>query len=345
MSAPSSIDSKILHQLVENSGLRFKRTYTSWIFTCPKCNKPGKLYLRKKDGRFICFSGSCTREGFSGKRPEFALSPLLKTSIRDLQSMLYGLGPTTPIYMPEQAFFDDDDDDEMIELTPEWLELPRPLHHYSLDHKFAAKGIEYLRTRGIDVGLAQKYGIRFSPTENRVIFPVIMDDMLVGWQGRWIGPTSTLGPDGNMIHIEKIKSSPSLPKERAVMFQHNLTDSPHVVLCEGPVDAIKADLCGGNVATMGKAVSPGQIQIVMDGWEELARKNRTELKRRFYSGLDPDAADEVGKLVSELESDAECFQLEPPDDKDLGALSCGEVYDLFRSARKVSSATLFIFLQ
>lgn len=328
------VDTQALRRIVESSGLRFRSTPISWIFTCPRCMKKDKLYIRKRDGRYICFSGQCTRERFSGKRPEFALRYLVKLSIRDIKAALYGLGPTSPIEAEDPMFFDDDDEVIEEEDNEEFKILTFPYHYYPLDHKFAEKGREYLLGRGISVQLAMQYDIRYSPIEKRVIFPVYVNGDLLGWQGRIVVANEWLDEvKGKMASVSKIESSPSLPKEHVLMFQHRLDNSPHVVLCEGPVDAIKAHLCGGNVAAMGKGVSPGQLECT-----------RQAGVRRFYSGLDPDAATEVGRLISEMDAEMECFQLEPPEDKDLGALSCEEVYDLFRSARRVDSTNIFIFV-
>ena len=50
----------------EEIGVNHKETSRSIISNCPSCGKD-KLYLDKKHGNFICFSGSC---GIKGKAPK-----------------------------------------------------------------------------------------------------------------------------------------------------------------------------------------------------------------------------------------------------------------------------------
>jgi hypothetical protein len=52
------------------------------------------------------------------------------------------------------------------------------------------------------------------------------------------------------------------PRDTVLMFQDRLATSDHAIICEGPVDALKCHLVGGNVATMGKVVSSRQIEII-----------------------------------------------------------------------------------
>jgi len=335
------VDSQALRKLIEGSSISFRLTPSSFIFTCPRCQKRDKLYIRRRDGRFICFSGSCTRDAYSGRRPEVPLVPLLRMSLRELRIVLYGDEAPSSIEVEPPQFFDEDDPDLVEELV-QFKELAFSYHHYPLDHKHAARGRAYLAGRGIPVDIAMAYGVRFSPIENRVIFPVYVNGQLLGWQGRLVVTNEFLDDDkGQMGYVAKIASTPALPKEHVLMFQDRLLNQDHVVLCEGPVDAIKAHLCGGNVASMGKGVSPGQLAAIRMAVKALQKAHRP----RFYSGLDPDAQDEVGRLVGALEEDFECYQIEPPEGKDLGALSFEEVYDLYLSARRVDSTKLFIFLE
>lgn len=337
----------VLEDFIENSGLSFHKTPASWIFDCPNCGKKKKLYIRRKDGRYVCFSGSCTRDNFSGKSPEYALEVLTKTPLKTLRSLLYEeAAEVGKLALAAPVFYDEDDDEIVVveESTP--TVLTYPYHYYKLNHPHAAKGIAYLASRGIPLAIAQEYGIRYSPIEQRVIFPVRSEEGLLGWQGRLITPTDWLDEEsGAMASASKILSSPQLPKETTVMFGHRLT-TDHVVLCEGPVDAIKAHLCGGNVASMGKGVSAGQIEFIKHVIEIFVGQSGRSCRstRRFYSGLDPDAADEVGRLVEAFGDDYECYQLEPPLDKDLGAMTFEEVYDLYRRARRIDTTSLFVFV-
>jgi hypothetical protein len=143
-------------------------------------------------------------------------------------------------------------------------------------------------------------------------------------------------------------SSKDVPTAHVVMFANNLVGSEHAVVCEGPIDAIKADACGGNVATMGKAIGPGQIRTLRDP-SRLTREQVSAIWgsgiKRIYLALDPDAAKETSRLVREF-SDMETYVMVPPKPyHDLGEMSFQEVHDLFRAAKPVGAGKLFISLR
>ena len=119
------------------------------------------------------------------------------------------------------------------------------------------------------------------------------------------------------------------------MFQDQLVDSPHAVICEGPIDAIKADLCGGNVATLGKAVSKEQVDIIKQSGVQ-----------KVYIALDPDAGIEALKLRDAF-SGLEIYRLLPEDGyEDLGAMSPDQVYRQFLKAERFdNTGRLFLFLK
>ncbi len=122
------------------------------------------------------------------------------------------------------------------------------------------------------------------------------------------------------------------------MFADRLNGSRHAVVAEGPVDALKAHLCGGNVSPMGKAVNPAQMGLILNAGV-----------RDVYLGLDPDAADETARLVRNHFGDVRLFQLAAPvkgamEKPDLGALDQLEVLELFRSARQIHAGQLFLYL-
>ncbi len=324
----------ILTQLVEGSGLSYKRNSRSWILTCPRCNKPGKLFIERKNGRFICFVCAET-QNFKG-RPEYALSELLSIPVAILRSQLYGESQfVSDVFFDIEIrdFFGRDDvmDDDADEIpTVSWA-----YNHYPLDHHFAVRGVHYLQSRGIPLEIAKEYNIRHAPEDRRVMFPIEMDGRLIGHQGRFISQSRVWSEDdGRYYDTPKILTSKGVPRDRVVMFMDRLKGSKHVVLCEGPVDALKAHLCGGNVATMGKAVTKGQIALI-----------RSLGVEKIYLALDPDAADETQRLVRAF-SDLEVYLMHPPEGKkDLGEMSMEEVKELFLAAPRVNPAHVFVFIR
>lgn len=329
-----TINTVALTEIVENSGLSYKKNAVSWIFTCPRCSKKDKLYLRKRDGRFVCWYCS-TVEGYQGK-PEIALADLTGMPIREIRYRLYGEGlkhsAEGALKLNIKDFFGPNDEvpDDLEPLEP----LLFPLDFYPIDHEHSAKGLAYLESRGINLELAKQYDIHYHPKERRVIFPVFVGDDLIGWQARTIDPTERINyQTGEEYKVLKIRTSKGLPRDRCLMFQNRLEGSDHVVLCEGPVDAIKAHLCGGNVASMGKSVSRGQLEII--------RKSGV---KKVYLALDPDAQAEVTRLCKEF-GDLEVYQmLAPAPYKDLGEMPLELVREIFDNAPRVRASRSFIRL-
>lgn len=329
------MDVKALRKLIEESGVSFSQSANSWIFTCPKCEKKNKLYIRKKDGRFVCWVCAET-EGYKGA-PEYALKDLLDLPISHIKTLLYG-GVTTSaldgmihvtIRDPYEPRPIDDDEDGGILKQAYW-----PIDYLPIDEPGARKGLDYVSKRGIDLATAIKYQLRYSPTKRRVAFPIVVGGILTGWQARAIGETCGVTDEGNIWSTPKILTSPGVDREHLLMYQDNLIGSPHAVICEGPVDGIKADLCGGNVVTMGKAVSSGQIKTLLSYGVS-----------SIYLALDPDAAAEIPRLISEF-GDIPVYNMEIPKQfKDIGEMSPSEVLELFRSAKQVSAASLFVYLE
>lgn len=330
------LDAEVLKKYIEGTGLDYRQNSVSFIFACPRCNKRDKLFLRKKDGRFVCWVCKET-DNFQG-RPEYALAELQMLPVSVVRAKLYGererTAGTTFLDIQLKDFFGDDDtiDADAIQVpTIQW-----PWNYFDLSDKNSKRGLDYLEGRGIPLALAQAYGLRYCPERRRVAFPVCVDGRLVGYQERTVVAETKIWNDelGKYLEMPKVLSSKGIPRDQLVMFADRLKGSEHAILCEGPIDAIKAHACGGNVAAMGKAVARGQIQFL---------KNHGV--RKLYLALDPDAADETRRLVREFSDESEVYLMHPGAGyKDLGAMTVEAVKDLFLSANRVDSSKLFIFL-
>jgi DNA primase len=331
---PWDIDTTALKSLVEDSGISYRKNSVSWIFDCPKCNKRDKLYMRQRDGRFVCWF-CATTINYQG-RAEFALRDLLGVSLADIKLRLYGedghhYSPGNILGLPPLEDFFSPAEYIPFDIIP-LKEMPFPLDYYPIDEPEARRGREYLEGRGVDMALAQKYGLRYYPLDCRVIFPILVEGRVIGWQGRSILPEKVIDAEGIERRVLKILTPKGVDRNRVLMFQDNLKGSEHAVVGEGPFDGIKADLCGGNVATMGKSVSKGQIQLI---------KNTPGMKR-VYLAIDPDAAAELTRLCREF-SDFEVFHMIPSGGfEDFGAMSPESVLDCFRVARRVRPANVFL---
>lgn len=332
-------DAAILKQIIQESGLKYEQNSVSYIFTCPLCASPKKLYIRKADGRFVCWKCKET-QNYQGK-PEFALADLMGQPVGVIQARLYGReGVQARLYLDVKLVdFFGDEDDTGVELAEapavEW-----PLDYHPLTTPHGARGAQYMKGRGVPLWMAAQYGLHYCPPEGRVAFPVTAGGRLYGWQARVVGPDKWVDDLGRERTIPKILSSPGLSGVRGntLMFADRLVGSEHAVLTEGPVDALKAHFCGGNVCAMGKAVSAGQIQLMLD-----------QGVKKLYLGLDPDAADEVQRLVRKHFDDVELYQLHARvkgarEKADLGAMAFQDVLELFLDAERISGGQVFVFL-
>lgn len=329
-------DPQLLAQILRESGLKYDQNGTSYIFSCPKCTGKKKLYIRKRDGRFVCWVCKET-DNYQG-RVEYALADLLGLPVQQLQSRLYG-GTHVPVqvhldFQLVDFFGEEDEVDEDAKVLPT---LIWPLDYYPIDDEAAEKGAAYLAGRGVPLVLAQAYGLHYAPEKKRVVFPVAAGGQLYGWQERLVVPNTWVDEHGNVRETPKILSSQGIPRDRTLMFVDRLAGSEHAVLCEGPVDAIKAHKCGGNVCAMGKAVSAEQINLLLNSGV-----------KKLYLALDPDAAAETERLVRDCFDHVELYEMVVPttgkEKNDLGAMDYDEVLGLFRAARRVRAGHLFFFL-
>jgi hypothetical protein len=331
-----AVDPAVLQSFIQSKGLSCKTNSVSFLFTCPRCDKRDKLYIRRRDGRFICFH--CSADGFQG-RAEYALVELCNMPMRDVLEALYGANAR---YSEGEDALDLGDldfgqwgTDEMISER----DLPIPtvewgFGYYPINDWRCKRGAAYLEGRGVSGEIAQQYGLHYSPTERRVGLPITVRGQLVGWQKRLVIPNRNWSEERGMwLETPKILSSKNIPRNRTLMFQERLKGSKHAILCEGPFDALAAHLCGGNVATMGKIVSQDQIDLLTKAGVE-----------RVYLALDPDAATEATKVLSQL-GGIECYLLTPPPPfKDLGEMGMVEVYNLFLAAPLLSPGHVFLHI-
>ena len=303
----------------------------SIICTCPRCSKT-KLYFSRRSGRFVCWK--CREiSGFEG-RPEFALVEMTPLPLGEIRKRLYGdfrvASEGVDLTISLNDFFNNDTPDEVILPTAVQWETD----HFPLDMPEASRGREYLAGRGIPLEIAQQYGIRYQPRSRRVYFPLEESGRLLGWQGRLVVPNKVLNDQGKLIEIPKALTSRDAPRDSTLMFGDRAKGVDHLVICEGPIDAIKAHFCGGNVATLGKGVSERQIKLI-----------RNSGITKVYLALDPDAMVETSHLIRDLCSEIACYYMRPPAPYgDLGDMPFNEVFKLFTTAQRVDDCSLLLEL-
>lgn len=327
----NQLNIEALAKLIKDSGIPHKASGLSWIFTCPRCVKKDKLYIRKTDGRFVCWY-CATISGYQG-RPDRALADLTSLPITEVRRRLYdgdvseGAFIELPDYEPILFPYDE----ERPEAFEPLKQVAFPLEFVPIDHPHAARGRAYLEQREIPLTLAVEYGLQYYPQDRRVIFPIVVGGQLVGWQARTIEPSEWVDEQtGAVRRRPKILTSPGVDRARVLMWQDRLVGSTHAVLTEGPIDALKCHLCGGNVASMGKSVSLGQLRVL---WESGVR--------RVYLALDPDAAAEITRLCRELCGLEVYLMSVPKSFDDFGAMSLAAVRRAFHEAQPVNAGFAF----
>jgi hypothetical protein len=330
------LDSNKLARYIKDAGISFRQNSKSFIFTCPLCSGKDKLYIRKNDGRFACWKCKET-QGFQGS-PEFALAELTSQPLIAVKKALYGHTSEQATIFIDIKFNDLVDEDEIIEEVEELPTLTFPYHFLKIDHKGAIKGLNYLNSRNISLETAIKYDIRFSPEKQAIIFPIYINKQLVGWQFRTIEALKILLDNGTIFTRNKAWSSDNIPSDKVFMFQNNLLNSRHAVLCEGPIDAIVAnEAVGGGIASMGKAVSVTKAGMLCRSGIE-----------RLYVAIDPDAFMELDPLLSKFNDSIEILKVDIPDkgDKpDMGQLSIKDARECILNAKPLKKNSLNVWIR
>jgi DNA primase len=323
---PLKVDA--LRNLIEGGAAPFKQTPRSYILWCPApdCRRQ-KLYVEKQSGLCKCF-----RCGFGGWA-NWALARVYGRSAEELDEALYGIVSTGTIIAAGLVNITDFWGEEMAEdaLLPAEPTYPPEIAKdpdwCDLDEEASAPARAYLESRGIDLMLAKAAGIGFHPGDQRVLFPVIVEGKLRGWQGRYIHKTDQVVDSGRVIRIPKIMTVGKLGKE-CFMFQDNLRGAYRAVLTEGPVDALKCHYAGAAVASMGKDVSTRQLDIIV----------RAGVKELLV-GLDRDADKQVSFIVRSLYGAVKLFRLLPPPHRsDLGDCTYAEVIVQAQNAEEMGPA-------
>lgn len=303
-----NLSSKIRLILRENS-LSHKENGKSFILDCPKCNHHEKLYIHKVYGNFICFSCS-SGETYQG-RIEIILSDLLEITPDRALKLLDVSDFSGPLFEVDEV------------QTAAYKNFPPSV--VGPDHRLFQKAATYLNSRGITQELIDFYDIRYDYSTKRVIFQVRDKGGLIGWTDRIIhDKLEYINQFGELKRIPK--SLHNFNKSQYLLFDHLWPkNAEHLIVAEGPISALKAHRCENTVATMGKLVSNKQIALI-----------RSRRVKKLFLALDPDAYQEIEKMVRKLYgTGCDIYLLLPTKGrKDLGECSLDEVYDLFKSCNE-----------
>lgn len=329
-----SVSAENLRRFVKDSGIPHWESANSYVFTCPICRKADKLWMYKSSGWFSCWV--CKESGFRGK-PEFAFAELLGLRVGEIRESLYGpqaMGGGGLTIELADHFGDRESEEEVFWAEKTYQGFDWPPFYVDRTHHLFAKGRKYLYGRGIDEQTIEKYDIRYSTAQNRVVFPYVLDGQLVGWQARVCGSNVVKDADtGDDVQIPKtLTTLQDGVQTSRVMFANNLTTVDHCVLTEGPIDALKCELAGGNVAALGKGVSEAQIDWI---------SNRVS---KLYLALDIDAGAEMTRIKKQaLSRGMQVYLMVPPPHReDFGDCTLQEAYQAFKNATLQKAGQLIL---
>lgn len=299
------------------------QTPRSWIFDCPACGGKKKLYIEKSSGDSVCFKRDTEKCPSTGSSPAYALGIISGIPFKDVKAELYLLEET----LSEKDEIRLDWEPEKREEEEKPLEpCGLPLDMTMINSPKSADGLAYLYKRGITLQLAIKHSIVYSPSMRRVIFPVIMDGKMYGWQGRAID---------QVPKDERMHNLPGRWKTSTLMFYENLKGKDWAILAEGPISALKFASVGGYVASMGKEVNRKQLDLL----------KKAGIKKLFLA-LDRDAADKmvaIERYLNKDNNDVQCYIIPVPEHRDdFGDATYDENLEAFLNAQDFNKDGIYV---
>lgn len=278
----SNLNSSKIKEIIQSFDLELRERPRTIYTRCPGCGEDDKLSIFKDGGSTICYRGSCS---FGGPRP-FVEWVMMTGELTRQQAIDRVFGKlAVPIEVkPELKLNLSDPDKKQAKTVTKEILLTEGwplLHSYDLFVPESIEGVTYLSSRGVTADVATSYGIRYSPFMRRVIFPVVMNGSVFGWQARAID---------NVHPGDRMRNNPGFQRARCVLFLDRLQPGGIVIIAEGPLDAIKFHECGGNISTMGKVISDEQLNLIL-----------SKQPKAIYLALDDDAAKEMRDIATKIQ--------------------------------------------
>ena len=316
------MDNEICYDIVDilnKYNIHFKDRMNTVTLKCPECSKY-KLDINKKYGYYICYHCAIGKN-IKGKDPTFILSKIINIPYFLLKNKLHAS-------IDLNNFFKNKFEKEELASNPliqksDQNEINFPIFFYRINLNISIPGAEYLGKRGIPIEVAKKYGIRYNPLENQIVFPIYRNNKLFGYQTRTILK--------NFPKAFSKKTMLGFKKSFFFMFEDNITNDS-IILAEGPISAMKFEKTGiPFVASMGKCISPAQMEIL---------KNKNI--KNIYLALDRDAYSETIVLIKNYKHIFNFFKIDIPEHRDdFGDCTFEECVKAYSSSYFVHENLLF----
>lgn len=157
------------------------------------------------------------------------------------------------------------------------------------------------------------YAPKYPAATNRIIIPIRMNGVLVGWQARYIGST-------DWRTTPKYYGLPGMRKRMMLYNYDTAKNCPFVVVVEGATDAhVVGDPC---VAILGKSLSTYQATTLLSTWPG----------KPIILIFDPEARDEMAKTTEELrDNGAVVVEIILPGENDCGDYDRRELWNIIYS--------------
>ena len=226
---------------------------------CPWCgyDDPSEhLGINLKTGYWACWRNQEHR----GKRPHRLLMKLLNCSYEQVETLI-GTVDRTQIEKKQEK-------EKSNAPQPKQLEFPKEIKPIGIKGS-SARFRAYLERRGFNPvqRAIDNYGLCYStlpgPWKDRLIVPVWIDGRLVTWTGRSIHSNAEI----RYRTLSKENSVLSLKDTIWNFDQLNKEPLEHLVLVEGPFDALKLDFYGKELelratCTFGLSLKDAQIDLL-----------------------------------------------------------------------------------
>lgn len=304
-----------------------------WLLPCPSCGSE-RLRWRHEPGHkqaWICWGCKMTGSSFD------LIKRLEKLTYIEAVNFVLSdyMGGDCPTEL-KAAIRPRRNQVSRAELLPV-MKYPRGFERIDFNNPLHTRACQYAAYRGLSKKDIHDYNLGFCRSgrlTNYIVFPCLMDGGLVYWQARatwdppqfaqkdqlkqWVKSTNyrkTLNP----------MNSEGGASARQVLFNFDKArTSTHVVITEGPVDAIKVGLHA--VALLGKAITPEKVAKL--------RQMNTE-RYTIYLDRGPEELRNAYELAKQLVDFARVYVAQPPEGFDPGKLTKAQ------NAHVIQQAQLF----
>ncbi|MEI8375380.1 MAG: hypothetical protein WCJ35_21380 [Planctomycetota bacterium] len=231
-----------------------------YIVSCPFCNDTRKrLWVNHRFGTpdpvsgrpmlflAICYNESCLTDYANRRQLDEWVYGFQNRNARDSIRILPGhyeeacLGPAS---LPGECI-------PVEQLPPD---------HHALQYMCGARGYPLDLLVRLGCSFCVQAQPRFFPAQERIIIPIYMDGILVGWQARYVGDI-----DFKARSIPKYYSMPNMAK-RQILYNFDVAKTyPFVTLVEGVTDVWATG--PWSVALLGKTLSRQQECLLRCQWQ------------------------------------------------------------------------------